>query len=103
MRALHERHNLTHDSKERKLRKGDVMLMKGDEKNRGQRKIGIIGRRIAGRDEVIRSARLRAGKPCKERPIQFLYPLELHCDPKDEIPLNPTAKKFQGKGKALKD
>jgi hypothetical protein len=34
MRALRERHNLTHDGKERELRTGDVMLIKGDEKNR---------------------------------------------------------------------
>ena len=42
MRALRERHNLTHDGKEKELRRGDVMLIKGDEKNRGLWKIGIV-------------------------------------------------------------
>ena len=42
MRALRERHNLTHDGKERELRKGDVMLIKGDEKNRRLWIIAIV-------------------------------------------------------------
>ena len=42
MRVFPERHNLVHDGKERELRKGDDMLMKGDGKNRGLWKIGIV-------------------------------------------------------------
>jgi hypothetical protein len=74
MRALHERHNLTHNGKERELRNGDVMLIKGDEKNRRLWKIGIVEQLIPGRDGVVRGVRLRAGKSFMERPIQFLYP-----------------------------
>jgi hypothetical protein len=54
MRALRERHTLTHDGKERELRKGDVMLIKGDEKNRRLWKIGIVEQLIPGRDGVVR-------------------------------------------------
>jgi hypothetical protein len=106
MRALRERHNLTHDGKERELRKGDVMLIKGDEKNRRLWKIGIVEQLIPGRDGVVRGVRLRAGKSFMERPIQFLYPLELHCDREsnqETVPLNPVAKEFKPKRRAAVD
>jgi hypothetical protein len=106
MRALRERHNLTHDGKEKELRKGDVMLIKGDEKNRGLWKIGIVEQLIPGRDGVVRGVRLRAGKSFMERPIQFLYPLELHCDREsnqETVPLNPVAKEFKPKRRAAVD
>ena len=81
------------------------MLIKGDEKNRGLWKVGSVDELIAGRDGVVRGVRLRAGKSYMERPIQFLYPLELHCDQEqgDKIPLNPTAKEFRPKRKAASD
>ena len=41
---------------------GDVVMIKGEEKNRGLWKIGIIHRLIPGRDGVVRAVRLRAGK-----------------------------------------
>jgi hypothetical protein len=108
MRALRERHNLTHDGKERELRKGDVMLIKGDEKNRRLWEIGIAEQLIPGGDEVVRGVRLRARKSSMERPIhvQFLYSLELHCDREsnqETVPLNPTAKEFKPKRRAAVD
>ena len=42
--------------------KGDVVIIKSEEKNRGYWKLGIIEERIPGRDGVVRAARLRAGK-----------------------------------------
>eukprot|EP00112_Aurelia_sp_Birch-Aquarium-sp1_P023331 Seg6901.3 transcript_id=Seg6901.3/GoldUCD/mRNA.D3Y31 product="hypothetical protein" protein_id=Seg6901.3/GoldUCD/D3Y31 len=56
------------------------MLIKGDEKNRGHWKIGIIQQLITGRDGIVRGAKLRAGKSTLERAVQHLYPLELQCD-----------------------
>ena len=106
MRALRERHNLTHDGKEKELRRGDVMLIKGDEKNRGIWKIGIVEQLIPGRDGVVRGVKLRAGKSFMERPIQFLYPLELHCDRENRqetVPLNPAASEFKPKRRAAVD
>ena len=32
------------------------------------------------KDNVIRALKLRLGKTCIERPIQFFYPLELSCN-----------------------
>ena len=55
----------------------------------------------------VRGVRLRAGKSFMEteRPVQFLYPLELHCDreKKRDITLNPAAKEFRPKRKAAYD
>ena len=59
---------------------GDVVLIKGEERNRGRWRFGIVEQLIQGRDGVVRRARLRAGKSYLERPVQLLYPLELSCD-----------------------
>ena len=40
----------------------------GDEKNRGKRKIKIIENTLMGKDNAIRSIRIRAGKSVFERP-----------------------------------
>eukprot|EP00112_Aurelia_sp_Birch-Aquarium-sp1_P001131 Seg1117.2 transcript_id=Seg1117.2/GoldUCD/mRNA.D3Y31 product="hypothetical protein" protein_id=Seg1117.2/GoldUCD/D3Y31 len=80
LKGLRERHNLKHHGKTNTLNIGDVMLIKGEEKNRGQWRIGIIQQLITGRDGIVRGAKLRAGKSTLERAVQHLYPLELQCD-----------------------
>ena len=42
------------------------------------RRIRILS--IQGRDDVVKGARLRAGKPYLERPVQHLYTIELSYD-----------------------
>ena len=59
---------------------GDVVLIKGDDKHRSKRNIGIVEELYKGKDNVIRAVKLRSRKTYIERPIQFLYPLELNCD-----------------------
>ena len=52
---------------------------------------------------VVRGAILRAGRDHLERAVQFLYPLELHCDGETEpkpYKLNPTVEAFRPKRKA---
>lgn len=94
--SLRERHNLNHKTTETTLTRGDVVLIKGEE--RGKWKICIVEQLIQGRDGVVRGARLRAGKSYLERPLQLLYPLELTCDRpvegRGEI-LNANAREFQ--------
>eukprot|EP00794_Sanderia_malayensis_P001273 gene1273-biopygen494 len=94
LRALRERHNVMHKVTQRELEIGDVVTIKGDEKNRGQWKIGIVEELIPGRDGIVRAVKLRAGKSHLERPIQFLYPLELHCDRavQSDIKIRPKRK-----------
>ena len=59
---------------------GDVLLIKRDDKHRGKWNIGIVEELYEGKDNVIRAVKLRSRKTHIERPVQFLYPLELSCD-----------------------
>ena len=60
--------------------RGNVVLIKGDERNRGKWKIGITDSFIVDGDGVIRGARLRTGNSYIERATQHLFPMELSCD-----------------------
>ena len=104
VRALRERHNARHSGKHAQLEVGDVVMIKGEEKNRALWKIGIVTELIPGRDNIVRAVRLRAGKSFMERPIQFLYPLDLHCSrSKENQKLNAEAQEFRPKRKAAID
>ena len=59
---------------------GDIVLIKGDEKHSGKWNIGMVDKSYRGKYGVIRAVGLRTSKSYIERPIQYLYPLELHCD-----------------------
>ena len=80
LRGLRERHNLAHPEQKNVLSVGDVMLIKGEEKNRSKWKMGIVTSLITGRDGEVRGATLRAGRAYLERAVEHLYPMELHCD-----------------------
>ena len=94
--------SLKHRKKECTLKQGDVVLIKGEERNRGKWKIGVVDQMFEGRDGVIRAVRLRAGKSFMERPVQHLYPLELSCDIRWKPQLNVEAREFSPKRKAAK-
>jgi hypothetical protein len=85
------------------LKPGDVVMIKGEEKNRGVWRIGIVEKLIQGRDNVVRGVRLRAGKSYMERPVQHLFPLELSCDmpskSKENTVLDVHAPEFRPKRK----
>ena len=82
---------------------GDVVIIKSDERNRGEWPLGIVETLYEGKDGVVRAVRLRAGKSFMERPVQHLYPLELSCDIGNgqetkttaETELNPEATEFR--------
>ena len=100
LRGLRERHNMKHNQRQQSLSKGNVVMIKGEGKNRGHWKLGIVEELFPGRDGVARSVRLRAGKSFLERPIQHLYPLELSCDRTAVVlnrSLNPKAPVFRSK------
>jgi hypothetical protein len=78
---LRERHKcLKYPKKEHTLKQVDVVIIKGEERNRNKWKLGVVVQMIKGSDGVIRAVKLREGKSFLERPIQFLYPLELSCE-----------------------
>jgi hypothetical protein len=70
---------------------GDVVIIKSDERNRGEWPLGIVQELYEGKDGVVRAVKLRAGKSFMERPIQHLYPLELSCDSRSSQETNTTA------------
>ena len=103
LKALRERHNLKHRPKEMVLKRGDVVLIKGEQRNRGTWKMGIVEKLIEGRDKIVRGVRLRAGKSYLERPLQHLFPLEISCDitvPNKEKALDATTPEFRPRRKA---
>jgi hypothetical protein len=82
---------------------GDVVIIKSDERNRGEWPLGIVHELYEGKDGVVRAVKLRAGKSFMERPVQHLYPLELSCDigtrqtTKTTTELNAEATEFRPK------
>ena len=62
LKARCEQHNLNHQSHGTQISNGDVVLIKGDKKNRGKWYIGIVQRINNRKDENIRSAKLRYKK-----------------------------------------
>ena len=103
LKALREQHNLKHKSHDIQVSKGDVVLIKGDEKNRGKWNIGIVQQINKGKDGNIPSVKLRCKKTILERTIQHLYPIELTCSsyeaPK-EVVLDPNVRYFLPKRNA---
>ena len=60
-----------------------------------------------GKDNTIKTIRIRTGSSVIEGPIQLLYPMELHCDAKtiitntqDKKILNVNVKEFRPKRSA---
>ena len=90
--ALRERHNLSHKEKSVKISINDLVMIKGDEKNRRKWKIEIIENIFMGKDNTIRSIRIRTGKNVIETPIQLPHPMQLHCDSKTTTSDNQRGK-----------
>ena len=89
---------MKHNKRQLSVTSGDVVIIKGNEKNRGQWELGIVDELFPGSDGVIRAVKLQAGKSYLERPIQHLYPLELSCNrttDKPKAPLNAEVPTFR--------
>ena len=86
---------MKHQSKEMKLKVGEVVIIKEDERNCAHWKAGIVDKLIRGKDDVVRAVRLRAGKSFLERTVQRFCPLELSCDREQPTVLNAQAKEFR--------
>ncbi|XP_068750785.1 uncharacterized protein [Montipora capricornis] len=82
----------------RKRAREDVVIIKSEEKNREQWKLGIIEELITGQDGVVRGNKLREGKSILERPVQLLYPVELTNERpprRPNVDLDPRAPAFR--------
>ncbi|XP_046846776.1 uncharacterized protein LOC124440422 [Xenia sp. Carnegie-2017] len=77
-------------------KEGDIVLIKGDNKNRNMWKIGKVTMLIRGRDGVMRGVKLQCGKLSLERPIRLIYPFELQYDVSNhQKKLRVNAKEFR--------
>ena len=63
-----------------KINVGDVVVIKGEVKNRGHWKIDILNHLYIAKDNIIRVAQLYKEKKLIDRPNQLLYPLKWHCE-----------------------
>ena len=99
MRALRERHDATNQVREAQLEVGNIVMNKGEQKNRSKWRIGKVTGILVGREDVTRGAKIQTAKSNIERPLQHLYPLELSCDLKAQRPvkLNADAEDFRSK------
>ena len=65
--------------------------------------LGVVIDLITGKDGVIRGTKVRTGKSIMERPVQFLYRVNLGCgdaqEPPKTIKLNPEAPEFRRRPK----
>ncbi|PFX12829.1 hypothetical protein AWC38_SpisGene23147 [Stylophora pistillata] len=103
LRGLRERHTVKHKDSTCGVKKGDMCIIKDDNKDRNKWKLGIVEELFAGHDGVVRAVKLRGGKSYLERAVQQLHPLELSCYKSREVPkppLNPEALAFKPKGDA---
>eukprot|EP00794_Sanderia_malayensis_P001492 gene1492-biopygen1236 len=101
VRSLRERHNMKSRNQDKQIAIGQIVMIHGEEKNRGVWKIGVIEQLTQGRDGIVRAVRLRTGKNKIERAVQMWYPLELQCDDyKEQIELNPQAETFSRRRRA---
>ena len=93
--ALQERHNLNHNSKNFKVAVGDVILINTEERNQNKWPMGIVQQIYQGHDGVVRAVEVGTATGPLERPIKYLYPLELSCDRSKHPKLNPLAEAFR--------
>ena len=71
---------MKHKGQTKALAKGEVVIIKDEERNCNKWKMGIVEELISGWDGVVQAAKLQAGKGTLEQAVQHLYPLELSCD-----------------------
>ena len=93
---------MTHQTGKLKVSVGDVVIVKSDDKNRGNWPLAIVQRIFPGKDGVVRAVELKTSKGTLERPVQHLYPMELakESTKSEPKPLNPKADDFRPKRKA---
>ena len=70
--GLRERHKIVRGSKAEYPKVGDIVIVKGENKNRNTWKLGKIVRLITGRDGVVRGVELQTGNGRLERPLQLI-------------------------------
>ena len=97
VRNLREQHRQAGGKQTPYPKVGDVVIIRGESKNRNLWKLAIVTGLITGSDGIVRAAKLKSGKETLERASQHLYPLELACDVEPKSTLNPAAPEFEAR------
>ena len=63
---------LKNQDREAKVKNGDIVMIKGEEKNRSKWRVGRVTGTIVGGDGVARGAKNQTAKSSIERPLQHL-------------------------------
>ena len=76
--------------------KGEIVIVAEENLNRNQWKLAKVLCHLTSKDGKVRGVKLQTATGELERPVQAIYPLELHTTPTEVAPpqLNPTAKPF---------
>ena len=105
--ALRERHNLAYKTANHKVKVGDAVIVRTDNKNHGNWPLAVVqqiftGGGGGGEGGYTRAVQFRTSKGVTERPLQHLYPLELQCETTGPSAqqLNPHAESFRLNRKA---
>ena len=70
LRALRERHNLTHKVSKIQPKEGDVVIVKTESKNRGTwPRLATVKKTYVGKDEIIRGVQLETANGTLDRPV----------------------------------
>ena len=77
-------------------------IVRTDDRNRGKWPLAIVQQLYPGPDGLTRAVLLKTKNGEIERPVQHLYPLELHCDAEGEkiqenVQLDPNARLFRSR------
>ena len=95
IKALEERRRQHSETNPDVPKKGSVVLLKEDIKNKTHWKIGRVVKHIRGRDGVTRGAKIKLGNGyVVDRPLQLICDLEIGGDA-EEKQLNPEAAAFE--------
>ena len=71
---------MKYNSKVLSIKIGDVVMVKGEEKNGGKWKVANVEWLVMGQDRIVCRVRLQVGQPTLEHVIQHLYLMELSSD-----------------------
>ena len=113
IKSLRERHNMKTKDSTSIAKVGQVVIIHGDDQNKGKWTQGIITDVFPGPDNTVRAVRVKTSKSYLDRAVQLLYPLELSFDVDqggdrrtnrnlntDNDKLNPEATEFRTKRNA---
>ena len=97
---MRKRHIVVDKAAKFQVKVGDAVIVRSENKNRGKWPLAIVEAIYPGPNGHTRAVQLRTSKGGIQRPVQHLYPLKLHSEPRIAQPslerqLNSNAASFR--------